>query len=183
MQLFGSRFQSSGKHFLSHLVGTASILVALQQPIDIVAAGLLHTAYINGDFGTEPCGMTLEKRERVRGVVGDFTEDLIVHYTQLKWDSDTIPAIAARIDRLYSRERQVLLIRLANELENLLDLGILYCGNADQRRKQIGSSLYLFVKMSHRLGFPSLAQAFSRVFREVISSEIPSPPGTSVPGS
>ncbi|MBL1211120.1 HD domain-containing protein, partial [Geminocystis sp. GBBB08] len=40
--LFTAQFRSSGKTFISHLVGTASILANLSVSVDLVIAGLLH---------------------------------------------------------------------------------------------------------------------------------------------
>jgi (p)ppGpp synthase/HD superfamily hydrolase len=172
MQLFSNRFRGSGKHFLSHLVGTASILVDLHQSINVVSAGLLHAAYVYGNFGTEPDGITLKKQEWVRRVVGSLTENLISRYTYLKWNADTVPIICEQISTLKPIERAVLLIRLANELEDHLNLGILYCGNAQQRQKYIHARLHLSINMAEQLGFPSLAQNLYHVFREATSTEV-----------
>lgn len=173
VQIFASRFRGSGKPFLSHLVGTASILTSINAPIDVITAGLLHAAYIYGEYGTEERGMTNAKREQVRQAVGVETEELIADYTALKWNKTTILTICDRLDTFDSKERQVLLIRLANELEDHLDHGVLYCGNAEQRREYIRSSLYLSVEMAHKLGFPTLAAALECNFRDTCSVEIP----------
>ena len=172
LQIFSSRFRGSGKPFLSHLVGTASILASLHAPINVIAAGLLHAAYIYGEYGTER-GMTEAKREQVRQVVGVETEELIAGYTLLKWNKSTIPAIRDRVDTLNASDRQILLVRLANELEDHLDHGILYCGNAAQRREYIRSSLSLSVEMAQKLGFPALAAALELAFRDTFSVELP----------
>ncbi|HEY9847505.1 MAG TPA: HD domain-containing protein [Candidatus Caenarcaniphilales bacterium] len=174
LQIFAGRFRGSGKPFLSHLIGTASILATLQAPIQSVAAGLLHAAYIYGEYGTgEPRGMTEAKREKVRSAIGAETEELIAGYTTLKWNKNTIPAIRNSINELDVQGRDVLVIRLANELEDHLDLGILYCANAEQRRDYIRCSLYLSVGMAHRLGFPALAAALARAFQEAVSVQLP----------
>lgn len=173
LQIFSSRFRGSGKPFLSHLVGTASILASLHAPINAIAAGLLHAAYIYGEYGTEECGMTDAKREQVQQVVGVETEELIAGYTLLKWNKSTIPAIRDRVDTLNASDRQILLVRLANELEDHLDHGILYCGNAEQRREYIRSSLYLSVEMAQKIGFPALGAALELAFRDTFSVELP----------
>lgn len=179
VQIFTGRFRGSGKPFLSHLIGTGSILASVHAPINVITAGLLHAAYIYGEYGTEEKGMTDAKREQVRQAVGIETEELITEYTALKWNKNTISAIRARLNTLDSTERQVLLIRLANELEDHLDHGVLYCGNAEQRREYIRSSLYLSVEMAHKLGFPNLAAALECNFRDTCSIEIPAAVRTS----
>ena len=70
-------------------------------------------------------------------------------------------------------EREVLLLRLANELEDHVDLGVLYCGNADGRRAAIRSWLGLSVDMARQLGQPVLAAELDRVFQEVLSDDLP----------
>lgn len=179
VQIFTGRFRGSGKPFLSHLVGTASILASVHVPINVITAGLLHAAYIYGEYGTEEKGMTDAKREQVRQAVGVDTEELIAEYTALKWNKSTIPAICDRLNTLNATERQVLLVRLANELEDHLDHGVLYCGNAEQRRDYIRSSLYLSIEMAHKLGFPTLAAALECNFRDTCSIEIPAAVRTS----
>jgi (p)ppGpp synthase/HD superfamily hydrolase len=179
VQIFTSRFRGSGKPFLSHLVGTASILVSVHAGINVITAGLLHAAYIYGEYGTEEKGITDAKREKVQQAVGVETEELISKYTALKWNKTTIPAICDRLNTLDPTERQVLLIRLANELEDHLDHGVLYCGNAEQRREYIRSSLYLSVEMACKLGFPTLAAALECNFRNTFLVELPAAVRTS----
>lgn len=173
LQIFASRFRGSGKPFICHLIGTASILATLRVSVNVVAAGLLHAAYIYGEYGTDRRGMTDAKREQVRRAVGVETEELIAGYTALKWNKQTIPTIRESIDRLEPKSRQILLIRLANELEDHLDLGVLYCSNAEHRREYIQSSLSQAISMASRLGYPSLAAALARVFNETLSVEVP----------
>ena len=43
MKLFTGLFRGSGRPFLAHLVGTASVLASVRVPIEVVTAGLLHT--------------------------------------------------------------------------------------------------------------------------------------------
>jgi (p)ppGpp synthase/HD superfamily hydrolase len=173
MQLFASRLRGSGKPFLSHLVGTASILATLQAPRNVTAAGLLHAAYIYGEYGTDERGITEYKREQIRQVVGSETEQLIADYTNFTWNQYTIPTIRTRLNTLNHHARQVLLIRLANELEDHLDLGVLYCGNAQHRREYIISSLFMSVEIAQKLGFPSLATDLECAFQECLLGEIP----------
>src|SRR5262245_4841225 len=66
MVLFSGRFQSSGKSFIAHVVGTASILAWVRLPAPVVAAGLLHNAYGSGDFGDGRRGATTPRRRRIR---------------------------------------------------------------------------------------------------------------------
>lgn len=66
--------------------------------MNVIAAGLLHAAYIYGEYGTDERGITEVKREQVRRAVGAETEELIARYTALKWNNQTIPIIRENID-------------------------------------------------------------------------------------
>ena len=173
MELFAGRFRPSGKPFLCHLVGTASILAALKVPSALVAAALLHAAYTQGNFAAADCGMSEAKRRRVRAVVGDEVEKLVASYGKLVWSEKTVPEICETLDRMSNKDRDMLLLRLANELEDHLDFGALHCANAESRRKHIKSYLHLCVRMAERLEQTALAEALERAFSETLAAEIP----------
>jgi (p)ppGpp synthase/HD superfamily hydrolase len=173
LALFTGRYRGSGKPFLAHVVGTASILASIHARASIVAAGLLHAAYSQGEFGNGWSGAAPGKRERLRDAVGPEVEDLVSRYTSLRWQADTIPKIHERLEALDSRERDVLLVRLANELEDHLDLGALYCADAARRRDHVSTSLHLCVDMAKRLGSPELATALAQAFTETLSADVP----------
>lgn len=173
MRLFSASFRGSGKPLLAHLVGTASILAAINRSETVVTAGLLHAAYALGDFGDGRFGITDAKRARVSDAVGTPVEDLVARYTLFDWNRNTIPAIRERVGTLTPIERDVLVIRLANELEDHLDNGILYCGNGEARRDYIRSPLNQSVEMAQGLGLPELAAELDRAFRETLDAELP----------
>lgn len=172
-QLFPFYYRPSGDTFISHLVGTASILVSLHMPIELVSAGLLHATYIHGDFGTAGIKTISEsKRKKIRDTAGDKIEEYIFKYTYLKWNSQTIPIILNHLNTESESDCNVLLMRLANELEDNLNLTPLYCPDAEKRIMYIKQSGPLMIKMGEHLGFPYLASKMKEVFEEIISSEI-----------
>lgn len=171
-QLFSGYFRGSGKTFVAHLVGTASILASLNAPIAIVVAGLLHAVYEFGEFGNGVRGISLAKRQRVRQVSGQAVEAYVANYTTLQWNAQTIPAISHQLEQMGLSERYVVLMRLANELEEHLDLGILYCRNFAKRRQFVDRSHESLVKLAELLGYPVLAQQLIQVFDAVRSTEV-----------
>jgi (p)ppGpp synthase/HD superfamily hydrolase len=173
MHLCPASFRGSGKPLLAHLVGTASILASIGQSARIVTAGLLHAVYVFGDFGDARGGISEERRARVRQAVGRDVEDLIARYTQFDWNRQTIPLIRERVASLTAIEREVLIIRLANELEDHLDFGILYCGNAEQRREYIRSPLNQSVEMARALGLTELAAKLDAAFNDTLAADLP----------
>jgi (p)ppGpp synthase/HD superfamily hydrolase len=174
LRLFPGTYRGSGKPFLAHLVGTASVLVSLRARPALVVTGLLHAAYTHGEFGDGWRGMTDPKRATVRAVVGVETEDLIARYTRLRWNRRTIPQIRGRLDAMTPVERDVLLVRLANELEDHLDLGILYLGDAARRREFLRADLPAAIEMAERLGAPALAARLAETFAETAGAQVDS---------
>ena len=171
--LMTGQFRASGKTFIAHLVGTASIVTSLQAACPIVAAALLHAAYSAGDFGDDRLGASDAKRDQVRSAVGDEVEDYVWRYHNLPWDDQTVRSVAARLDGMTAVERGVVLMRLANELEDFLDLGMLYCG--DQKRGWTSGSprSELMIGMARNLGYPGLAEDLQRTFDETTHAVIP----------
>ena len=173
MRLFTGCFRQSGKTFISHLVGTASILAEIRASSTTVAAGLLHSAYSHGEFGTAERGISDAKRKQLSVAVGSEVERLVDQYTTSPWDAQTISAFLKSVPQPGSVAREVLLIRLANELEDHLDFAALYSGAAEYRRDVIKSYLFQSVDIAEKLGFPALASPLSKAFEETLSMELP----------
>jgi (p)ppGpp synthase/HD superfamily hydrolase len=172
LRLFPATYRGSGKPFLAHLVGTASVLVSLRARVPVVAAGLLHAAYTHGEFGDGWRGMSPPKRAELRQAVGEDVEDLIARYTRLAWRPRTIPEIRARLDAMTPIEREVLLVRLANELDDHLDLGTLYLADGQRRHDVPGGDLPAAIEMAERLGFSALAKDLAEALAEVTGGRI-----------
>lgn len=122
---FSGLYRISGKAFLSHLVGTASLLVSRQAPLAVVQAGLLHAIYMNGDLGFHP-GMrqSARKREHVRTLLGEEVETLISEYDAMRWTPDTIRNCTQNYATLSPTQKDTVLIRLANVYEDFMDEGM-----------------------------------------------------------
>ena len=177
MRLFPAMFLPSGRPFIDHLVGTASILASLHTPDAVVAAGLIHAAYLHGDFGDIRKGITRNRQQKVRSAVGGVVEDYVARYHRLRWNSTQMPGLHAAITDLASVDREVLLIRLTNEMEHCLDLDGLYCARNDARQAGHQRSLErdgrIMVEMSVRLGYPTLAAEMQAVFDDTITTRLP----------
>lgn len=168
------RYRPSGKTTIAHMIGTASILASLEATKEVITAGLLHVLYCHGDFGNGRSGISSAKRQQAITVLGTQAEEYIKRYTLLKWSWDEVELLkwCDRIPALDAIDRDVLLIRLANELEDYLELGILYCSNAESR--QYGTKLAgeFIVELAYRLGYPALANQFMLVFRSTMESRV-----------
>ncbi len=171
--LFGAAFRGSGKPLLAHLVGTASVLASQRAPVAVVIAGMLHAAYELGDFGSGTRGVTAAKRAELRRAAGEEVEALIAAYNALVWDGQGVAAAGERLDTLDHSGRTVLLMRLANEVEDHLDLNMPYCRQIGWRRGFIRSTGEQQVELARRLGYPALAEQLAAAFEETLTADIP----------
>jgi len=171
MVLFSGRFLHSGKVFTAHIVGTASILASLRLPVEVVAAGLLHNVYRSGDFGDGRRSIANARREQVQRVVGTEVEQYVARFATLPWNSRAISALRDRPHELEPLDRSVVLLRLADQLEHLLDLDTLY-GDDTGRRLYVETGP-IAVDTAERLGFAILAATLRQTLEESQRSAIP----------
>jgi (p)ppGpp synthase/HD superfamily hydrolase len=174
-KLFANRFRQCGRPFVSHLVGTSAVLVWLEAPISMVVAALLHAAYQEGDFANSLEGMTPRKREELRAAIGTEAEELVAAYTVASRDLTGIMASYARFHQMSAVERDILLIQLANELDDYRELGSNYAANADERIAAVRQCGPQQVEMAEWLGYPELAQALRETYAESIAAFVPKP--------
>jgi hypothetical protein len=174
-KLFANRFRPCGRPFVSHLVGTSAILVWLKAPIPIVIAGLLHAAYQEGDFARSLEGMTPRKRAELRAIIGTEAEELVAGYTVGSRSLTGIMASHARFHQMSPVERDILLMQLANELDDYRDLASNHAANADERIAVIRQCGPHQAEMAEWLGRPELACALRDTYAESIAAFVPKP--------
>lgn len=170
--LFAGSYRASGKPFICHLVGTASVLASLHMPVTVVAAGLLHAAYTLGEFGAGWLGISDLKRAQVRQRMGSEIEDLVNRYTLHPWEVDTPAELEARLTKGDAIDREVVLIRLANEVDDHFDSGILYCRNAADRLVRVQHVRNPVVALARRLEQPALSHALETAFEQCLSARV-----------
>ncbi len=172
ISLFGGLFRANGKPFISHLIGTASILAAQKASLTIVSAGLLHAAYLQGMFPDPRRGITDSKRKRVRSVVGEETEDLIARYSDLRWNRSNIEDLCKRASSMEVAERDPILIRLANEFEDHLDLGMQYCDKTSSYASGARGAAIL-CELAESMGLTDLAKELASALLPAEELNIP----------
>jgi (p)ppGpp synthase/HD superfamily hydrolase len=169
---FSGWFRASGKPFLAHLVGTAGILCAAGARPAAIVAGLSHAIYELGELPARTGG-TRAMRARVREALGIESEELIARYAALEWSVSVLPQLRARLPTMSETERDAVLVRLANELDDHLDLAPLYCANAEERRRRIDGGLRIAVDIAADLGAGELAASLRRAFDATQDAELP----------
>ncbi|HEY5578104.1 MAG TPA: HD domain-containing protein, partial [Acidimicrobiia bacterium] len=159
-RLTSGLFRPSGKTFLAHLVGTASVLAEHGASPEVTAAGLLHAAYRHGDFGRVRSGPTRHNRGVIQEAVGAAVERWVYSYERLPWDRTTIDRLHRQ--ELSTDEALVAFMRLANELEDHLDFGVLYTSTFEGRQRSATVRGPLLVDIAVKIGHPGLAAEFER---------------------
>jgi gluconolactonase len=171
MVLFTGRFQPSGKIFTAHVVGTAGILALHRLPAPVVAAGLLHSAYVQGDFGSIRGSISIGKRRQIAGRVGRDVEELVAKFPALHWESSTVRAAINHPERLSLADRHVLLLRLADYMEHLLDRDLLYYGETVCRYYlRVGN---IAIQIAKKLGLSGFAAEINDALRLIEFAELP----------
>lgn len=129
--MFSGLYRVSGKPFISHLVGTASMLVSDKAELELVQAGLLHAIYMNGDMGFQP-GMrqTERKRQYVRQLIGVDAENLISVYDAMHWKPETIQTYRQSYATLQPVQQSSVKIQLANLYEDFMNDGMSFQNSA-----------------------------------------------------
>lgn len=162
-RIFHELQRPGGKAFLSHSIGTASVLARHGATPTLVLAGLLHAAYKFGAFAAEPRGITPSKRQCVRAVIGEEAEDLVHRYAEFAWNSSGIAALRRRLSELTPVERNVVFMRLANELEEGADMSLLKWPLETRQLK--ANNIDLSVDVARALGMDDLATALELSYR------------------
>ncbi len=173
-ELFSAQFRGSGRPFLCHLVGTASILARDVAPVQLVIAGLLHAAYSAGIFSFDMhCRVSPRKRAMLGKAVGDEVEEILVAYDALPWSESALAKFAEHTPRA---QQQVLNIRLANELDDLLDGGLYYSGKAKRSLVDSRESRRLLAVLVSRTEMPALETQLKAALSE-FADQADVPPG------
>lgn len=172
-RLFTTRCEPSGKCFIAHVVGTASILSAQQAAAELVAAGLLHNVYRNGDFGDYRRGATPARRARIRNTVGETAEQYLYGFATRHWNAAGLRETNEQLPSLQELDRRVVLLYLADQLEKQLGLEILYRRDYQQWRVHYQEVGPLLVDMARQLGHTRLADQLQEALRATLSATVP----------
>ena len=165
MEFFDGFYRAQQVPFICHLVRTASIVLAEKQPVETVAAALLHSCYM---FGAPD-----SRRNPLKQKLGDSVERLVCTYTEFPWRrEEAVQAHLKNFSGLSSQERQVLAIRLANELEDHLDDSMVYRG-AFPYQEWIKTRGKNIVELACLMEFNELARELEEAFQMTLSRRLP----------
>lgn len=172
-ELFSGLFRPSGKTFVAHVIGTGSILADCQVDIEIVKAGLMHAAYAGGDFGDGKKGISGFKREQLVKTIGRRAEEIVYAYSLLQWPPEHANDYRSLVFS-DSATKDAALVRLANELEEYIDLGVCYCNERARKRIALDQSLqHALMDMARNFDYPNLVTALADAFQSVSYAKVP----------
>ena len=174
MEVFSGLYQPSQKPFVTHGVGTASVLATYGQPTPVIAAGLIHNIYGNGDFGDGTRGRKEKKAKEIRRRIGEEVERYVSCFARLNLSEESLAGIVERFDCLDKTERKTVLIWLADQVEHLLDAAIAYSPNRDNRHAMTGRMLGHMMELARRSGHPPLADELRGMHRASADAVVPS---------
>ena len=167
MRLFSAHWRPEGRPFVCHLVGVASILALLRADRASLVAGLLHSAYSHGDFGHGAGFPGASAREELVRVVGPEAEQLVSAYTRLAWRPAAVAQWLADPETLDHDTRRIVVIRLANALEDALDGGLALA--ARPARKDGTIAVVDMAQLARVLGYPQLAAALEQTAEQRVN--------------
>ena len=170
--LFTGLYRPCGKTFLDHVVGTASIVHEIQGKPELTAAGLLHSAYSHGDFGFAGRISDRSRSKQMVDSVGSEVEAYVRTYSELSWNIRSACELPGRIDGMTQIEREVVSLRVANELEDHLNGGTLYCYSAAKHKDKLEERRELLSGLACALGLTVLQHEIDRVFSECASQPV-----------
>ena len=138
--LFAGRFRPSGKTFLAHLVGTASVLAAYGAHAPLVTAGLLHASYTRGGFPGESGRDYDAQRRWLRSRVGTLAEAIVHEYRRL--DPSWINHLVENdIDRMPVTVAHAIVLKIANLIEERLDHQFAYYASVELDQQGVAEHL------------------------------------------
>jgi (p)ppGpp synthase/HD superfamily hydrolase len=171
--VFAGRFQTCGKPFLAHGIGTASILAHLHAPAVLVAAGIIHNVSSYGELGFGVVGNSRAKSKYVRKIVGQDVEQYVSKFPKFGIHSASIQSLYESIPAYSEFERDLLLLSLAENLEKLQNCEPLFNGNPEAQLQLLSDHGLLMVQMCERIGYPSLAASYTEALQKIQSTSIP----------
>jgi len=168
-ELWSVNFQSSGRSFLCHAVGTAGLVARHGGSPPAILAAVLHAAYNTSGFGVRIRGATRKRRRRVRDVIGVEAEALVFRFYELgnefgtRWDGILAGGGASGLS---AEDRAVLLIRICNDIDDVTDRVF----SSSERQKRIDDFCHASVALAEALERPDLAELLREAYAECASA-------------
>ncbi len=168
VKLFGDAIRSTGKPFLCHAVGTASMAVINGANPTEIRAALLHAAYSHGKFPKGKMGATAKNRDWLRSFTGKDVESLVYEYRKFPFNQQSVDKFISDQGQPKPLERSLLLIRVSNEVDDSAFHGALL-GN--KKRYKGGQWLNAMIALCEKLELPHAKSALKQASQDLSNGE------------
>ncbi|TCK19040.1 hypothetical protein DFR30_2333 [Thiogranum longum] len=167
-------FRAQGAPFSCHLLRTASIVLSTGAALPVVLAAMVHSAYRLRLFkNSRRRAYRLSHRSHLQTILGSDVEMLVYAYAHLPWYSpDTLDQHLANLESATQSTRNVLTIRLADELEDWLDLSLAFM-DRDQVACRIEAYGSLCIRLAERMELEGLANSMRDAAAQYRNMELP----------
>lgn len=119
IRLFSGAFRGSGKPFVCHLAGTASIVTQLRANIDMVLAALLHAAYDLAVFSDGRRGYKPSHVGIIQRCVGEKAAALIAAYSKVPFEPNDVERLIE--EKPQDMRKDIVILRVANFIDDIAD--------------------------------------------------------------
>jgi (p)ppGpp synthase/HD superfamily hydrolase len=168
-RIFAGQMRPEGRPFICHVVGVASILADLGQPIVVICAGLLHSAYTHGDFGAGWGYVNKSSRRAIRRSLDPAVHEIIDAYARQAWNAATIHSWITKATPIDDPLRTIITIRLADALEDALDFGLQYSDKGERHSNNIPRDNV--VSLAETIGIQRLTAALRHAYGDQATGE------------
>jgi GT2 family glycosyltransferase len=170
---FNGIYRGCGRPFLAHLVGTASILARYGASETLVAAGMLHSVYEFGHLDNMGKGVTEKKRHYVTSKTSQEIEYLLCQYASMNWYRINPSAMEKDLDSMSLRIAQVMLMRMADGLEERHDQSLAFFAKKNFSNNSLEPWLPLFGNLAERLGVTGLYEELNDAIHKTNEFNVP----------
>lgn len=166
---FAGRYQSSGRSFVCHLVGTASIMARVTRQPTLTAAGLIHSVYRTKDSRHGSREVAHSLRQPIIDAVGSEPERYALGFFQTRHHYDTL---RQRVDKFQPFESNVATLLLCDDLEKLSSRNVLYGNRLEERLRKYSRQGDDMVALAKGLGHISLSDELAQALKKISVAKI-----------
>jgi (p)ppGpp synthase/HD superfamily hydrolase len=167
---FAGRYQSSGRPFLCHLVGTASVVARVTRRPALAAAGLVHSVHRTKESRDGSREVADSLRQPIIEAIGAELERYALGFFQTRHHYDVL---RQRVGGFQPFEADVATLLLCDDLEKLSSRNVLYSDRPEERIRKFRQKGPDMVALARELGLTSLAEELTQALEATFVSEIP----------
>ena len=156
-------------------MGTVSIFRSDKLPCEIAIAGFLHAVYGGGVFHNGTSGPRTRNRRIVKDTVGSDIEKYVMDYSTHRWTARSIQEKQHNVASLSDEPRVSLVIRLADILEEFVDLGVSFSSKLKLGvpPDELDKTLLAAGNIAEQLAFPKMKSGFQTISDKAARFEPP----------